>query len=72
MVHEVPDPDILMRQVYSILNSEGKLLLVEPKLHVSHAQFQEVVASAESAGFMLREYPTIGLSRAVRLDKSMT
>ena len=72
MVHEVPAPQILMRQVYSILNSEGKLLLVEPNLHVSHTQFQEVVASAGGAGFTLREYPNIGLSRAALLDKSTT
>ena len=72
MVHEVPDPRILMRQVYAILKPTARLLLVEPKGHVSHSQFQEVVASAGSAGFQLREYPFIGLSRAALLDKSTT
>jgi ubiquinone/menaquinone biosynthesis C-methylase UbiE len=72
MLHEVPDPGILMRQVYAILKPTARLLLVEPKGHVSHSQFQEVVASAGSAGFQLREYPFIGLSRAALLDKSTT
>jgi len=72
MVHEVPDPGTLMRQLYRILKPGARLLLVEPKLHVSHSQFQQVVVSAGSAGFQLCEYPSIGLSRAALFDTSTT
>ena len=51
MVHEVPDVDNLMRQLHAVVRPGGRLLIVEPKGHVSTADFERTVARAAAAGF---------------------
>ncbi len=63
MVHEVPDKSLLFRQLKSILNKNGQLLLVEPKLfHVSRKEFAATTRIAEENGFHVSEGPRMGLS----------
>jgi tRNA A58 N-methylase Trm61 len=64
MLHEVPDPVRLLRQVRAVLNPTGRFLLVEPKVHVRAAQFRTVLAAAEEAGFVWCDEPPVALSRA--------
>ena len=40
MVHEVPDAEAFLREVASLLKLKGKLLVVEPKFHVSASSFE--------------------------------
>jgi tRNA A58 N-methylase Trm61 len=52
VIHEVPDPDRFLRQIHAALRSGGKLVLIEPKGHVTPEQFEETLALAEAAGFI--------------------
>ncbi len=51
MVHEVPDRDQLLSQLHRAIRSGGRMLVVEPKGHVSEQAFAETIAAAERAGF---------------------
>jgi ubiquinone/menaquinone biosynthesis C-methylase UbiE len=51
VVHEVPDQGVFFSELRETLKSEGKLLIVEPRGHVSRMEFEETVVAAEKAGF---------------------
>ena len=52
MVHEVPDAAALMSEVHGVLKPGGRFLMVEPKGHVSAADFAATVAVAKAAGLV--------------------
>ena len=64
MVHEVPSAAALFAEMHAALNPEGKLLLAEPRLHVSRSNFQAEVDAALQADFKLLAQPSVRLSRA--------
>lgn len=70
MVHEVPDRPAFLKQVHDILRPGGRLLLAEPIMHVSKAQFEFTLAVAEKVGFALESNPRVGLSRAALLRRA--
>jgi 2-polyprenyl-3-methyl-5-hydroxy-6-metoxy-1,4-benzoquinol methylase len=43
MVHEVPDSEAFLREIASLLKPRGKLLIVEPKFHVSASSFKTLM-----------------------------
>jgi len=51
VVHEIPDKAMFFTQVWNALRPGARLLVVEPKGHVSRQQFEETTAIAEKAGF---------------------
>ncbi len=51
MVHEVPDQSSFFTEVLNVLKPGGKLLVIEPKGHVSQDRFAQTVATAEKTGF---------------------
>jgi ubiquinone/menaquinone biosynthesis C-methylase UbiE len=57
MVHEVPDQAAFFSEVRGTLKPEGKLLIIEPRGHVSQGQFDETVVAAEKAGFRVEGSP---------------
>ena len=65
MVHEVPNPKLFFHQIRACLKSNGRILIVEPKLHVSLKRFQETAALAQESGLILVDTPSIKLSRSV-------
>ena len=67
MVHEVPNQANLFREMKSLLNTEGKVLIVEPKIHVSKKGFNEMLNSLVSLRFEVVERPKIFFSRSVLL-----
>jgi len=69
MVHEVPSAAALFAEMREALNPEGKLLLVEPKLHVTRRTFQAEVDAALRANFKLLAQPQVRLSRAALFGK---
>lgn len=69
MVHEVPDRQHLFKEIHSILKPGGKVLIVEPPVHVSKSAFEETVGIAEDAGFKVIERPEMVFSRGVVLRK---
>jgi SAM-dependent methyltransferase len=68
VAHEVPDLAGLFRQLRSALKEGGRLLLAEPKGHVSDGDFRETVGLAERAGFAVAGSPSIRGSRPALLE----
>lgn len=64
MAHETPDPEVLFRQIAAVLKPGGRLLLAEPRFHVSAALFQKIMTAAGKAGLKLESTPRIAWSRA--------
>ena len=50
MIHETPDPERFLAELNGLLKAGGKLLAVEPKMHVSKKSFEKMLAQAERAG----------------------
>ncbi len=67
MVHETPDPQFFFTEIQSMLAPGGKLLVVEPKLHVSRSSFRAMVAKAVDAGLKRVGSPSDKGGRAVLL-----
>jgi ubiquinone/menaquinone biosynthesis C-methylase UbiE len=70
MVHETPDPPAFLREVKGLLKPGGKMLAVEPKMHVSKSSFAAMLAEAEAAGLTAVEFPEGKGGRSVVLVNS--
>jgi len=65
MVHDVPDAEAFLKKVASILKPKGKLLIVEPKIHVSASSFKKTLEAARLAGLKPISEPKIRFSRSM-------
>ena len=70
MVHEVRDRKRFLSQIASILKYGGTMLVAEPKLHVSKANFTATLNLAQEVGFQVIDQPKIFLSNAAVLKKA--
>jgi ubiquinone/menaquinone biosynthesis C-methylase UbiE len=70
MLHEVPDAAAFLRQVRDALRPQGRFLLVEPRGHVSAAEFEASMALAGKAGLSLVSQPRLAFSRAALLQRT--
>jgi ubiquinone/menaquinone biosynthesis C-methylase UbiE len=70
MVHEVPDQTALFSQVWEVLKPGCKMLVIEPKGHVSPEQFEQTVGHAKRVGFSPDVLPIKLGGRAALLTKS--
>jgi ubiquinone/menaquinone biosynthesis C-methylase UbiE len=57
MVHETPDPGAFIAETATLLKTTGRLMVVEPKFHVSRKMFEAMVKDAEKAGLKAIAYP---------------
>ena len=69
VVHEVPDPAAFFKDVFSALKPGGKLLVVEPKGHVSPEAFEKTLDTAKKAGFTTADTPGMIRRRSALLSK---
>lgn len=69
MAHETPDELRFLTQVHAVLKKSAKLLLAEPKGHVTGAEFKKTLAIARDVGFTLIDSPVISLSHAALVEK---
>lgn len=69
VAHEVPDTNNFFSDIYKVAKFSGKLLLSEPKVHVSENNFNTSVSVAEKNGFCVIERPRIGYSYSILLEK---
>jgi ubiquinone/menaquinone biosynthesis C-methylase UbiE len=67
MVHEVKDIPRFFGQVVKVLKPGGKVLYVEPRMHVTQERFEEILGHATNAGFVVNDGPKIGMSRSAIL-----
>lgn len=70
VVHEVPDPAGLFRQLHAVLRPGGRLLFSEPAFHIPARRMAEEVALAEAAGLRLAGERRIRGGRTVLLEKA--
>ena len=71
MVHEVPNKSKLFESLKNVLDKQGQLLVVEPKLfHVTKKDFGLTMQIAEKAGFKVTQGPKLLLSFSAILTNS--
>ena len=68
VIHEVADRPALLRQVRACLAPTGRVLVVEPFVHVSRRRFDAIIEAACAAGLRLSARPRVRLSRAALFD----
>lgn len=68
--HETPDGEHLLGEFHACLNSGGRLLVAEPKVHVTRKAFDKMAAAAERAGLTLESRPAIRASWAATFMKA--
>ena len=69
VIHEIPEQQALFAELGSILLPDGKLLMVEPLLHVPARAFARTLALAEAAGFRHGIGPKVIFSRTAVLSR---
>lgn len=69
VVHEVPDAARLLAEIGEALTPGGRLLIAEPRGHVSEEALEKTIAFAEKAGLSAVDRPDIKRSRTVLLEK---
>ena len=67
MVHEVPDQNHFFKQLKSLLTAEGKILIAEPKMHVTAEGLNSTVDIAQSCGLQCIAEPAIKFSHSALL-----
>ncbi len=67
MIHEAPNQVKLFEELKSILKSDGKIYIVEPKFHVPKKMFEAMIDRIKGVGFEVVEGPKIFLSRTIIL-----
>ena len=68
MVHEVPDRNKFFHEIRLLLKPTGKLMLAEPRIHVTRPMFEDTLKRAEEVGFTVTENPKISMSRTAVLS----
>ena len=69
VVHEVKNKEKLFTEIHSSLKKGGKMLIAEPKFHISKENFDESIKIAQNTGFRIIEHPAIKRSLSVLLGK---
>lgn len=67
MVHEVPDTQSFLKEIFGLLKPGAHLFIAEPKFHVNKRDFENTIYKAQTIGFKVSERPSIRLGRAVLL-----
>ncbi len=70
VLHEVPDQENFLKQIYNSLTPGGVVLLSEPSGHISTNEFEKSVSLAEKTGFKLEDYPKIFGSHSIIMTKN--
>jgi 2-polyprenyl-3-methyl-5-hydroxy-6-metoxy-1,4-benzoquinol methylase len=70
VVHEVQDPDRLFAELGPALKSTGRLLLAEPRGHVTEPEFKATLALAHQRGIGVVDTLQIRQSHAALLERA--
>ena len=70
MMHEVDDKELMLKGLRDKLKEDGKLLIAEPKIHISEKRFEDEIDLVKKAGFRMTTGPAISLSRAALFMKT--
>ena len=69
MVHEVSDKNYFFGQLRSLLAPEGKILIAEPKMHVTAEALDKTIEIAQNTSLRYCHRPEIRFSRTALLQK---
>jgi ubiquinone/menaquinone biosynthesis C-methylase UbiE len=69
LVHEVPDKERLLYEIFNTIKQNGQLLIAEPSGHISKKEFEATVSAAQRAGFEIVSELIIKRSYAILLIK---
>lgn len=59
VMHEIPDQLRLLTEVKGLLKPDGRVLIAEPKGHVTAEDFEETLGVVEKAGFAVIDRPAV-------------
>jgi ubiquinone/menaquinone biosynthesis C-methylase UbiE len=68
-LHETPDQRVILSEIFASLSEGGRLLVAEPRGHVTGGSFAHMIQMAQAVGFQIEQRPRVRLSRAVTLLK---
>jgi ubiquinone/menaquinone biosynthesis C-methylase UbiE len=68
-LHEAQDQEAFFTEVRQLLTEQGRLLVVEPPIHVSKGAFEATLRLARKAGFTIADRPRVPLGRAAILRR---
>jgi ubiquinone/menaquinone biosynthesis C-methylase UbiE len=57
MIHETPDPKAFLAELSHYMKTDGRLLVVEPRMHVSREAFEEMLKDADTVGLKIVDLP---------------
>jgi SAM-dependent methyltransferase len=69
VVHEVPDKERLLLEIWNTMKDSGKLLIAEPKAHVSKTDFDRTISIARGVVFEVINAVAIRRSHAILMAK---
>lgn len=69
MVHETPDTEKFIAEIYRVMKKGGLFFIAEPLFHVSTSRFQKMVDIASKQGFYIFAQPKVFFSLSVLLAK---
>ena len=69
VVHEIPDKERLFRELKSLISVDGKVLIVEPKVHTGKKYFAQLEKILNQNGFEVIGSPRVFFSRSILLRK---
>ena len=69
VVHEVGDPQRFFAEIVHALKPGGRVLVVEPRHHVSAAEFERELGAAAAAGLSTVERPTCRIGPCALLER---
>ena len=67
MIHELPSKENALRELKTLLNPQGQILIIEPKGHVTKKSFNAMTELAQEIGFNVSAGPKVFFSRSVIL-----
>lgn len=67
MIHETPNPQGFLAEMKSLLKENGRILIVEPKMHTDQTLFDSFVKMAADAGLRAIDFPAKKGGRSVLL-----
>lgn len=68
VIHEVSDPGALFEELHALLKPDGKMLIVEPKFHVSQKAFRHMTALLLEKGWRVRTESKTMMNRCLLLS----
>ncbi len=69
MLHEVEEPEAIWRALHRATRPAGKVLVIEPRVHVRKARWEEELAPAARLGFTRADVGGVLASRAAVLTR---